>query len=82
MQPSENNNIGINPLVSNGLFHIWVSPLPFLGESGVVLNFYYSPFLMIFFLSKQNSPRLDTVFCGITSGAILLAYVSQKGHQV
>ena len=26
-------------------------------------------------LSKQNSPRWDAAFCGVTSGAILFAYV-------
>ena len=27
-------------------------------------------------LSKQNSPRWDAAFCGVTSGAILFAYVN------
>ena len=26
-------------------------------------------------VSKQNSPRSDAAFCGVTSGAILFAYV-------
>ena len=29
-------------------------------------------------VSKQNSPRWDAVFCGITSGAILFPYISHK----
>ena len=32
-------------------------------------------------LSKQNSPRWDAALCGVTSGAILFAYVPQKGCQ-
>ena len=30
---------------------------------------------------KQNSPRWDAAFCGVTSGAILFAYVPQRGRQ-
>ena len=58
---------------------IWASLLSFLGAAGVIFNFYLTfdeiP------VSKQNSPRWDAAFCGITSGAILFAYVPQKGHQ-
>ena len=32
-------------------------------------------------VNKQNSPRWDAAFCGVTSGAILFAYVHFKGHQ-
>ena len=32
-------------------------------------------------VSKQNSPRLDSAFCGVTSGAILFAFFPYKGHQ-
>ena len=53
--------------------------LSFLGASGVIIKF-YSIFDEIP-LSKQNSPRLDAAFCGVTSGAILFAYVPLKGHQ-
>ena len=45
----------------------------------MILNFY--PIFDEKSLSKQNSPRWDAVFCGVTSGAILLAYVLQKGGQ-
>ena len=44
----------------------------------MILNFYH-----IFdekSLSKQNSPRWDAAFCGVTSGAILFAYVLQGGQ--
>ena len=57
----------------------WVGPPYFLGESGVVLNF-YSLFDELS-LSIQNSPRWDTTFCGVTFGAILFAYVPQKRYQ-
>ena len=32
-------------------------------------------------LCKQNSPRWDAAFCGVTSGAMLFAYVPQKERQ-
>ena len=57
---------------------IWASPLSFLGALDVTLNY------LIFYgfsLSKQNSPSWDAAFCGVTSGAILFAYVQQKGRQ-
>ena len=45
--------------------------------------------IFIFFISfideiplyKQNSPRWDAAFCGVTSGSMLYAYVPQKGRQ-
>ena len=58
---------------------IWAISLRVLGAPGAILIFYN-----IFdenFLSKQNSPRWDAAFCGVTSGAMLFAYVPQKGHQ-
>ena len=36
---------------------------------------------LIYVNPKQNSPRLDATFCGVTSGAILFASVPQKGCQ-
>ena len=42
----------------------------------MILNFYF-----IFYeipISKQNSPRWDAAFCGVTSGAMVFAYVPQK----
>ena len=41
----------------------------------------YSIFISFFdgfLVSKQNSPRWDTAFCGVTSGAFLFAYVPQN----
>ena len=32
-------------------------------------------------VSKQYRPRCDAVFCGVTSGAILFAYVPKIGRQ-
>ena len=37
--------------------------------------------LFSFSQSKQNSPRWDAAFCGVTSGAILFAYVPRKRRQ-
>ena len=55
------------------IIFVWVSPLSFYGRQECFLNF------IQFFdensLSKQNSPRYDAAFCGVTSGAILFAYV-------
>ena len=56
-----------------------VSPLSFVGLLGVIFIFY-----LIFgeiSLCKQNSPTWDAVFCGVTSGAMLFAYVPLKEHQ-
>ena len=50
-------------------------PLVILGGLGVIFIFFISSFIEIS-LCKQNSPRWDAVFSGITSGAISLAYVA------
>ena len=68
----------VHPIKPNGLSHpdqmdestftvrgIW-SKISFLYESHV---------------SKQSSPRWDATFCGVTSGAILFAYVLYIGRQ-
>ena len=55
------------------IFIILMSPLSFLGASGVLFHFYF-----IFdeiHVNKQNSPRWDAAFCGVISGAILFAFV-------
>ena len=64
-----------NALNKNGLAHH-----NHLGESTVILG--ASRVILIFIsffdevpISKQNSPRWDAAFCGVTSGAILFAYV-------
>ena len=65
----------INPYLTNGFshhYHLEESTF-ILGALGVILNFI--PFINENPLSKQNSPRWDAAFCGVTSGAILFAYV-------
>ena len=47
---------------------IWVSPLSFLGASGVILKFY--SFFQLNSSKQTVYPRWDTTFCGVTSGAI------------
>ena len=56
-------------------------PLSFLGVLGVILFFFPSHFSIKIPLNKQNSHRWDAAFCGVTSRAILFAYVPQKGRQ-
>ena len=60
------------PLVKNGL------SLPYhFDESICIFRGMGSNFLLLDenHVRKQNSPRWDTTFCGVTSGAILFAYV-------
>ena len=45
----------------------------FLGASGVI--FHFISFSGKNHISKQNSPRLDAAKRGVTSGAIMFAYV-------
>ena len=73
----------INPYVTNGLshpYHLDESVFVFRGSGSIFL------FLFHFFdendVSKQNSPRWDAAFCGVTSGAILCVYVPQKGRSM
>ena len=59
--------------VTNGFPILCVSPFLFLGISGVNFHLYF-----IFYekhVCKENSPRWDAAFCGVTSGAILFTYV-------
>ena len=66
----------INPFLTNGLSHHYC-----LGESTFGFRCFRSDFYSVFdgiSLCKQNSPRWDAAFCGITSGAILFAYVPLK----
>ena len=67
----------INPRVTNGLSHLYQldESISFIGASEVIYHFY---FIFHFSVSKQNSPRWDALFCGVTSGAILFACVSLK----
>ena len=65
----------VEPYLTNGFSHHYD-----LGEStfnfrGVRNDFYFlSDFFYEISLCKQNSPRWDAVFCGVTSGAMLFAY--------
>ena len=54
---------------------ILMSPLPFLGVSG--LFFIFISFFDEIQNSEQNSPRWDAAYCGVTSGPILLAYIKR-----
>ena len=81
LNTSRNACLLFYPYLTNGFPVIInsVSPLSFLGVLGVIFVFY-----LIFdeiSLCKQNSPRWDAAFCGVTSGAILFAYVPQKECQ-
>ena len=67
----------------NGLSHPY-----HLDESTFIYRGIMSVFVFIFTsffyenpVSKQNSPRWEAAFCGVTSGAILFAYVTEKGRQ-
>ena len=65
----------INPFVTNGHSHLY-----HLDESTFIFRDIRSIFIFISFydenrVSKQNCPRLDAAFCGVTSGAIQFAYV-------
>ena len=69
-----------NPYLTNGFshrYHLGESTF-ILGVSGV--SFFFSLFDEMS-LFKQNSPRWDAAFCGVTSVAILFAYVPKKGLQ-
>ena len=73
---SAKNNTTVNPYLTNGFSHH-----DQLGEStfnfrGVRCDFdFFISFFDEISLSKQNSPRWDAAFCGVTSGAVLFAYV-------
>ena len=66
-----------NPLLTNGLAHHYQ-----LGELTFIFRDVRSDFFFLilshFFdeitFSKQNSPRWDAKFCGVTSGAVMFAY--------
>ena len=65
--------------MTNGLshpYHLDESTFTFRGIRGNFL------FVDKFPASKQNSPRWDATFCGVTSGVILFAYVHKKGARL
>ena len=62
----------INPFLTIGFSHYY-----HLGEATFIMRGISSDFKYILDenpLSKQNSPRWDAEFCGVTSGAILFAH--------
>ena len=74
--------VKLNPYLTNGFSRRYQ-----LGESTSVFRGVrsYFDFFILFFdeisLCKQNSPRWDAAYCGVTSGAILFAYVPHKERQ-
>ena len=69
------NSFGTNGLVLQYNINL-VSPLSFLGTSGVIyFIFDEDP------TSKQNSLKEYAAFCAVLSGDILFAYVSLIGKQ-
>ena len=69
------------------IFDEWIFTALSIGSTFIcrgVRSDFFLIFISFFYeipLSKQNSPRWDAAFCGGTSGAMLFAYVPQKGHQ-
>ena len=55
---------------------IWMSPTFIFSGIGSNFSFFYE-----IRVCKQISPRWDAAFCGVTSGAILFAFVPSKGRQ-
>ena len=68
--------LGINPNKPNGLSHAYQMDESTFISRGSGSDF---SFLFLFFdknpVSKQNSPRWEAEFYGVTSGAILFCYV-------
>ena len=65
-------SIPINPLVTNGLsrpYHLDESTFIYR-DTRIDFSFFDE-----IHVNKQNSPRRDAAFCGVTSGSILFAYV-------
>ena len=70
----------INPLVTNGLsnpYHLDES-ISIFRDIRSIFFFIYILFFDEIHVSKQNSPSWDAAYCGVTSGAILFAYVPKK----
>ena len=79
--PGYKKTTDLNPLVTMDfpIPIILTSPLSFLGASRVC--FHFISFSDENHISKPNSPRWDAAIRGVTSGAILFAYVPLKGRQ-
>ena len=76
--PDVNGKSSFNPYLRNGFSHHYDKYQ--LGEFTFIFRGVRSVLIFISFIdkippSKQNSPRWDAAFCGVTSGAILFAYV-------
>ena len=56
--------------MKNGISHPY-----HLDEATFISRVIRSNFSFLIHESKQNSPRWDAAFCGVTSGTILFAYV-------
>ena len=67
--------LGVNQFVTNGLSHPYTLDEFIFIFRGVRCKFIFISFFDEIHLSKQNSPRWDAAFCGVTSEAILVAYV-------
>ena len=83
---SNNFNQAINPYSTNGFSHHYQ-----LGESTFICRcvrsdfYFFSHFSMKFLcanrIAPNGTPRSAASERGVTSGAMLFAYVPQKGHQ-
>ena len=72
---SDKNNT-FNPLVTNGLSHPYhLDESIFIFRDISSIFFIFILFFDEFHVSKQNSPKWDAAFCGVTSGAILFVYI-------
>ena len=73
---NKQNDVVINPYLTNGFSHRYQLDESTFIFRGVGSDFYFFiQFSDEIPLSKQDSPRWDAAFCGVTSGAILFAYV-------
>ena len=67
---------GLNPLVKNGLSHPYqLDESIFIFRGVKSIFFIFISFFDEFPVSKQNSPRWDGAFYGVTPGAIMFVYV-------
>ena len=64
-----------NPLMTNEFSHHYQLDESTFIFRGVRSGFYFLSHFSMKFLCKQHSPRWDATFCGVTSEAMLFAYV-------
>ena len=75
-------DVGLNPLVKNGpsfSYHLDESTFTFRDIRNIC--FICISFFDEFSVSKQNRPRWEAAFCGVTSGAVMFFYVPLNGRQ-